>query len=480
MYKILLPAVLLSMTAMTAVANDDVIVRTGTCGATAPAENAQDCKSVGINLNTGEIVMSANVKGRDVWSKDITKVVVVGKLATHGALEDVKTRVLANEGAVAVNASGVSSNSVSIETNLQSVSVLQSEAVALDSKVVGALASIESNATEIASVVTTAGDNSNSIASNLTLIEAAGLAAETLTSEVDYNAAKIDAALSGILDGANGNDGADGADGLKGDTGAAGSNGSNGDDGVDGANGKDGTNGTNGKDGADGDTGLQGEAGLDLSDEVKANEDSIVVNADEIVTVKSAASLVKASVAVNKTNVSTNASAIALTSTKLSAVSGKVDVNKAAHDVLAVKVGETVSNLAATDVRVYANAQGVSTNSTSIGELRSFTNENRGLIMNNSSRIDYQGMAIGSLQRDIDRLDGQIAAQVAASASIMPSNWDGRFAVTVGVGSYRGQTGLALGIMHDNGDWAVKAQITGTDADNWGDLAVGASVGFAF
>ena len=307
MKKLLLLPLLLSMT-LTAAAGDevdkpddksDVVVRTGTCGATVSSAE-KNCKSVGINVKTGEIVMSVDAGGKDVWTEG--SAVVVGQLATQSALDATNERIT---------------------------------------------------------------DNASLIA------------------DVD-----------------------------------------------------------------------------------QASKDrDIVISAD---------------VAVNKDGVATNASAIASTNAELSTVSGKVDANKFAHDNLEARVKQADIHLVETDVRVYANAQGISANSSSIDGLRDYSRDNRAAIAGNSSRIDWNSVSIGNLQHDINRLDGQIAAQVAASAAIMPSNWDGRFAVTVGVGSYRGQTGLALGIMHDNGDWAVKAQVTGTDADNWSDLAVGASVGFAF
>ncbi len=365
MFKILLPVVLLSMS-MAAMANDDdvpevpevpvepetVVVRTGTCGAaSAPVEDARDCKSVGINVKTGEIVMSLDADGRDVWTEGSTK--VLGQLATQSKLETLKSRVLINEGDIA----------------------------------------------------------------------------------------DLSQAISEIPSGDKGD---------KGD------------------------------DGAKGDQGVKGDDGLDHSVEVQANEDGIIVNADEIVSVKADAALVKADVLTNKAGVSANAASIALNSTELSTVSDKADANEVAHDALAVTVSDTVSDLVETNVMVSANTQGVSVNSADIASLHSFTGESRSMIMNNSSRIDFNSMAIGRLQSDIDRLDGQAAAQVAASSAIMPRDWDGRFAMTLGVGTYRGKIGAAIGIMHDSGSWAVKAQVTGTDADDWSSLAVGASIGFAF
>lgn len=461
MKKLLLLAVLtLSMSAMANTEGDadaseveaptpeTVVVRTGTCGSIA-ASTEKNCKSVGINVKTGEIVMSVDADGKDVWTEG--SAVVVGQLATQGALDVVKADVAVNKVGVVNNAGDidiVNKSSIErdnalgqridnhdalitdIDQSVASNSVLAYQAagmartahiIALDvnddsiQRDEAAGERIDTNAAAIATAV------ANYVSRDAVLFEgqyantvkisknSQGIASNTnLIADVEQSSKDRDALLSKQL---------------------------------------------------------TDEEAARIAGDLASVERDIIISAD---------------VAVNKAGVATNAAGIASTNAELSTVSGKVDANKFAHDNLEVRVKQADVRLVETDVRVYANAQGISANSSSIDGLRDYSRDNRVAIAGNSSRIDWNSVSIGNLQHDINRLDGQIAAQVAASASIMPSNWDGRFAVTVGVGSYRGQTGLALGIMHDNGDWAVKAQVTGTDADNWSDLAVGASVGFAF
>lgn len=143
----------------------------------------------------------------------------------------------------------------------------------------------------------------------------------------------------------------------------------------------------------------------------------------------------------------------------LNTLKDSVLLNKFAHDNLEVRVTQGAAHLVETDVRVYAN---------------------RVAIVDNRSRIDFQGVAIGNLQADIDRLDGQVAAQVAAASAVVPHNWNGNFAFTMGVGSYKGRTGAAMALMTSGGNWTAKLTVTGSDADSWSSLAVGAGIGFAF
>lgn len=84
------------------------------------------------------------------------------------------------------------------------------------------------------------------------------------------------------------------------------------------------------------------------------------------------------------------------------------------------------------------------------------------------------------LKQDITRLDGMVAANMAASSIVVPSDFNGNLSLGVGVGHYNGQSGLAVGVLHDGGGYALKATVSGTDADDWSNLAYGASINFAF
>ena len=100
--------------------------------------------------------------------------------------------------------------------------------------------------------------------------------------------------------------------------------------------------------------------------------------------------------------------------------------------------------------------------------------------ISNEKRISKVEVEVAGLKKDIVRLDGMVASQQAANSIILPSNFNGNIAVGVGVGHYRGSNGLAIGVVHDGGDYAVKATVSGTDADGWEDLAYGVSVNFTF
>lgn len=113
-----------------------------------------------------------------------------------------------------------------------------------------------------------------------------------------------------------------------------------------------------------------------------------------------------------------------------------------------------------------------------IDELYQLSGDMRSDITNLEQRMDNVEVEIAGIHTDIKRLDGMMAANAAANSIVVPRNFDGGFSVGIGVGAYRNQAGLAIGVLHDGGDYAIKATVAGTNADNWNDLQYGASVNF--
>lgn len=103
-----------------------------------------------------------------------------------------------------------------------------------------------------------------------------------------------------------------------------------------------------------------------------------------------------------------------------------------------------------------------------------------------SSQIRSLGNRVGKLEvevagihNDNRRQDGMIAAGMAANAMEMPLGWNGDWAVQVGVGAYNGQEALAIGAVTATEYYAAKVIVSGTNADDWNELAVGAGITIA-
>ncbi|QJT70856.1 hypothetical protein GR7B_00058 [Vibrio phage vB_VcorM_GR7B] len=140
---------------------------------------------------------------------------------------------------------------------------------------------------------------------------------------------------------------------------------------------------------------------------------------------------------------------------------------------------EVVSAYKAEQAKVDANQY------TSIEELYAMGNSQSATLQKHGSRLSSLEGRMGKvendivgLKEDINRLDGMQAANAAANSIVMPSNYDGTLSFGVGVGHYRDHNGLALGAVHDGGNYAVKLTVAGTDADDWRDLQYGASISF--
>ena len=91
-------------------------------------------------------------------------------------------------------------------------------------------------------------------------------------------------------------------------------------------------------------------------------------------------------------------------------------------------------------------------------------------------RITKNEQAISGLQQDVAELNGIVAGTLAASTFEMPMDWNGDWAIQAGIGGYKGANALALGVVTAGEGYAVRATVTGSDADDFSELAYGASV----
>lgn len=103
-------------------------------------------------------------------------------------------------------------------------------------------------------------------------------------------------------------------------------------------------------------------------------------------------------------------------------------------------------------------------------------NSNTTRITGLESRMDNVETEVAGIHNDNRRQDGMIAGVLAASTMEMPMDWNGQWAVQVGLGGYNSQEALALGLVTAGEGYAFRATITGTNADEFSELAYGASL----
>lgn len=116
----------------------------------------------------------------------------------------------------------------------------------------------------------------------------------------------------------------------------------------------------------------------------------------------------------------------------------------------------------------------------SAGAERQITNVAPGMAGTDAVNLNQLGAAMAEVNARVDKVRREAAAGTAAAMAMagMPQAYQpGRNMLSAGVGSFRGQTALAVGVsrLSDNGSWVVKA---GLSADTRG--SVGANIGAGF
>ncbi len=109
-------------------------------------------------------------------------------------------------------------------------------------------------------------------------------------------------------------------------------------------------------------------------------------------------------------------------------------------------------------------------------ELYSTTARSKG----NTKRIGALESDVSELQGDVKRLNGAIAMATATATMVVPQSFNGHVSIQFALGTYAGEEALALGIITGTEDIAIRATVSGSSADDWNELAYGASVNFAF
>uniref|UniRef100_UPI00057120E0 YadA-like family protein n=1 Tax=Brackiella oedipodis TaxID=124225 RepID=UPI00057120E0 len=121
-------------------------------------------------------------------------------------------------------------------------------------------------------------------------------------------------------------------------------------------------------------------------------------------------------------------------------------------------------------------------NAVNVGDLQGAMNGVNTAITSVASGVNSNANAIRSLQGEMDRNDRKLRAGVAsaiAAAHIPQAYLPGKSTVGLGTGTYRGESGFAIGAstISENGKWIIKAS---TSSNTRGDISGGAGVSYQF
>ncbi len=185
-----------------------------------------------------------------------------------------------------------------------------------------------------------------------------------------------------------------------------------------------------------------------LDGRVTTNEGNISTNADNIAT--------------NAGNISTNADNIATNAGNISTNAGNIVANRGLIDTNAADIMTNAGNIS-------TNAGNISANTTAIGENRSAISANESAIgaLRNELRSE-----VGELSEALDVVRAGVAASMALAG--MPAI-NGR-GISIGVGSYDGESAFAVGFQIQGEQASFKIGVTSSG----GETGASAGVGFQF
>ena len=191
------------------------------------------------------------------------------------------------------------------------------------------------------------------------------------------------------------------------------------------------------------------DAMTDVGADVDANTTAIATNAADIVTLDGSVSTNETGIAANTTAIGVNTMGIATNAAEIVRVEGRVDTN---WDAIAVN-----------QMGIDANEMGISMNSDAIGA-------NSMNIASNERNISGNTAMIGELSESLEVVRAGVAASMALAG--MPAI-NGR-GISIGVGSFDGESAFAVGFQIQNDTTSFKVGVTS------GGGATGASAGVGF
>ena len=189
----------------------------------------------------------------------------------------------------------------------------------------------------------------------------------------------------------------------------------------------------------------------DNADDIATNAGNIAANAENIMT--------------NAGNIMTNAGNISMNSDNIAANAGNIEAN-AGH------IEMNAGNIATNAGHIASNAAGIADNMAAIGANQGAIAANANSIGANASAIGRNASMIGELSEDLDVVRAGVAASMALAG--MPAI-NGR-GISIGVGSYDGESAFAVGFQIQGEQASFKVGVTSSG----GETGASAGVGFNF
>ena len=214
------------------------------------------------------------------------------------------------------------------------------------------------------------------------------------------------------------------------------------------------------------------EAIADLGGRVTANEMEIGMDEDGMSRIDHNEAGVAANsmaIGVNAGNISTNAENIGTNATNIMANAGNIATNAGAIATNAADIMTNAGNIAMNNSYIMANSGMIEANAGMIGANASAIGANTAAIAAANSRIDANAMAVRELRED---MSGGIAAAMALAG--MPEIGDR--GVSIGAGSYDGESAVAVGVHFSGESSRFKAAIT----SGGGETGVSVGAGWSF
>ena len=204
----------------------------------------------------------------------------------------------------------------------------------------------------------------------------------------------------------------------------------------------------------------------------KETADAVAASVEDLVGDGGAVSQNTAAIAVNAEGILTNAGNIATNATNIAANAEGIVTN-------ATNIATNATNIAANAEGIVMNAEGIMANSGRIDANESAIGVNTGAITDNANAIGRNTTSINGLRGDVSGLQDQmevVRAGVAASMALagMPAI-NGR-GISIGVGSYDGESAFAVGFQIQSEMASFKVGVTSAG----GETGASAGVGFQF
>ena len=218
---------------------------------------------------------------------------------------------------------------------------------------------------------------------------------------------------------------------------------------------------------ADSVAGLTGDGGS-----VSQNTTNIATNKTDIATNAADIATNKTAIETNASDIDANETAIAKNAGDITALDGRVTVNEGAITKNASDIMTNAGNVAKNEAAIMTNAGNITANAGAINGLGGRVGANETAITGLTGRVGTNETRIGELNEALETVRAGVAASMALAG--MPAI-NGR-GISIGVGSYDGESAFAVGFQIQGEMASFKVGVTSSG----GETGASAGVGFQF